>query len=79
MFLVHEPFGSLKSRWAFLHGLSWIAGVTFYSFHRRDPFLAAQLEATKRDSLRSLQTDEQRRFERLGYSGSSGSGQVHDI
>lgn len=45
------------------------------SFSRRDPYLAAQLEATKRDSMRSLQTDERRRFDRLGYSsGDLGGG-----
>ncbi|CAN0215777.1 unnamed protein product, partial [Ectocarpus sp. 12 AP-2014] len=51
-----------------------IDGIPFKNFSRRDPYLAAQLEATKRDSMRSLQTDEKRRFDRLGYGGESGGG-----
>ncbi|CAM9167355.1 unnamed protein product, partial [Sphacelaria rigidula] len=51
-----------------------IDGIPFKNFARRDPYLAAQLEATKRDSMRSLHVDEQRRFERLGYSGKGGGG-----
>lgn len=50
-----------------------IASCAYNSFSRRDPYLAAQLEATKRDSMRSLKTDEQRRFERLGYDSGGGS------
>lgn len=50
-----------------------LSSCTFNSFSRRDPYLAAQLEATKRDSMRSLRSDEQRRFEKLGYdSGGAG-------
>eukprot|EP00752_Nemacystus_decipiens_P016286 g14565.t1 len=51
-----------------------IDGIPFRNFSRRDPYLAAQLEATKRDSMRSLQTDEKRRFDRLGYSSGDGGG-----
>lgn len=43
-------------------------GIFRRSFNRRDPYMAAQLEATKRDSMKSLQSDEQRRFDRLGYT-----------
>eukprot|EP00903_Cladosiphon_okamuranus_P010875 g10272.t1 len=49
-----------------------IDGIPFRNFSRRDPYLAAQLEATKRDSMRSLQSDEKRRFDRLGYSSGDG-------
>ncbi|CAM9495271.1 unnamed protein product, partial [Scytosiphon promiscuus] len=51
-----------------------IDGIPFRNFSRRDPYLAAQLEATKRDSMRSLQADEKRRFDRLGYAGGGGGG-----
>ncbi|CAN0342423.1 unnamed protein product, partial [Laminaria digitata] len=51
-----------------------IDSLPFMSFSRRDPYLAAQLEATKRDSMRSLKSDEERRFERLGYAGPAGGG-----
>eukprot|EP00904_Undaria_pinnatifida_P001525 jgi/Undpi1/11373/HiC_scaffold_30.g13670.m1 len=49
-----------------------IDSLPFMSFSRRDPYLAAQLEATKRDSMKSLKSDEERRFERLGYAGPGG-------